>query len=328
MKVQVVGHGDEEGGTLGDANARKLAQQIEQVKGRLGEEAEVSKVALVGCKTACGTEDQPSLKQQVQAALAKQGTEVGEVKGRDDYVKVEQNGNKNDTHATDPEALPKTGYSVVDPEKQLLKNAIAKLNNGTLIVGESHGSPASRELILRLIDEGKISKVFLEIPHAYQDAVLPPGKGKGWIETSEWKENKSMLNDMLRGSEYDNPVKLTDIIEKSLEKGVNVYFADANGGYGTHPRVMHSRNKEFAQHYMDNSVPNEPGAIILIGDDHLKDTKVDRSAESSESGVIRRRPKESSGWDSLQTCCALPAEQVLRLKTIVDAVGEPELDWD
>ncbi|OXJ21434.1 hypothetical protein CFB82_41330 [Burkholderia sp. HI2714] len=107
VKVQVVGHGDPEGGKLGGADAQELAGQIKQVKGRLGEEAEVSKVALVGCKTACGTEDQPSLKQQVQAALAKQGTEVGEVKGRDTYVTVDQDGHKHDTDAGDQRALPK-----------------------------------------------------------------------------------------------------------------------------------------------------------------------------------------------------------------------------
>ncbi|OXJ21494.1 hypothetical protein CFB82_41185 [Burkholderia sp. HI2714] len=109
VKVQVVGHGDEEGGTLGDANARKLAQQIEQVKSRLGEEAEVSKVTLVGCRTACGTEDQPSLTRQVQAELAKQGTEVGEVKGRDTYVKVDAEGHKIDTDDNNPDSLSKLG---------------------------------------------------------------------------------------------------------------------------------------------------------------------------------------------------------------------------
>ncbi|WP_232434885.1 hypothetical protein, partial [Burkholderia ubonensis] len=35
-----------------------------------------------------------------------QGTEVGEVKGRDTYVKVDANGNKHDTTAEDPKALP------------------------------------------------------------------------------------------------------------------------------------------------------------------------------------------------------------------------------
>ncbi|WP_232437925.1 hypothetical protein, partial [Burkholderia ubonensis] len=48
---------------------------------------------------------QPSLKQQVQTELAKQGTEVGEVKGRDAYVKVDANGHKHDTTADDPDKL-------------------------------------------------------------------------------------------------------------------------------------------------------------------------------------------------------------------------------
>ncbi|WP_157379815.1 C80 family cysteine peptidase [Burkholderia ubonensis] len=297
-----------------------------------GDGAMVEKVVLVGCRTACGTEDQPSLKQQVQAELAKQGTEVGEVKGRDDYVKVDQDGRKIVTTGSDPQASPKTGHSVVDLEKQLLQNAVEKLNNGTLIVGESHDSPVFRELILRLIDEGNISKVFLEIPHAYQESLLPPGKNNEWIETSEWGKSKNILNELLQNSENYNPIKLTDIIEKSLGKGIGVYFADANGGYGTHPRVMHSRSKEFARHYMENAAPNEPGAVILIGDDHLKDTKIDRSLESSVSSVIRRG-SSNSGWDSLQTCCALPEGQILRRETVLDAVeaesmlSENEPNW-
>lgn len=105
VKVQVVGHGDPESGKLGGADAQELAGQIKQVKAQLGD-ADVSKVALVGCRTACGADEQPSLKAQVQAELVKQGTAVGEVKGRETYVKVEHDGRKSDTHAGDSEALP------------------------------------------------------------------------------------------------------------------------------------------------------------------------------------------------------------------------------
>ncbi|OXJ21415.1 hypothetical protein CFB82_41405 [Burkholderia sp. HI2714] len=147
VKVQVVGHGDEEGGTLGDANARKLAQQIEQVKGRLGEEAEVSKVALVGCKTACGTEDQPSLKQQVQAELAKQGTEVGEVKGRDDYVKVDAGGSKAATTVSNSDALPKTRGQASNLDKAPLSELKADYETANDVPGEfAFGTPVLASL--------------------------------------------------------------------------------------------------------------------------------------------------------------------------------------
>ncbi|KVD67757.1 hypothetical protein WI86_19760, partial [Burkholderia ubonensis] len=107
VKVQVVGHGDADGGTLGEADAPALAKQIGQVKARLGHEAEVAKVALVGCQTACGTDEQPSLRGQVQTELTRQGTEVGEVKGRDTYVKVDPDGRKVVTTASDRNALGK-----------------------------------------------------------------------------------------------------------------------------------------------------------------------------------------------------------------------------
>ncbi|WP_157650843.1 C80 family cysteine peptidase, partial [Burkholderia ubonensis] len=48
VKVQVVGHGDVEGGTLGGVDAPALARQVAQVKAKLGEDAQVEKVALVG----------------------------------------------------------------------------------------------------------------------------------------------------------------------------------------------------------------------------------------------------------------------------------------
>ncbi|WP_256252959.1 C80 family cysteine peptidase, partial [Burkholderia ubonensis] len=106
VKVQVVGHGDVESGKLGGADAPTVARQIEQVKARLGEEAQVGKVALVGCQTACETDaGQPSLTERVQNELAKQGTGVGELTGRATYVKVDREGHKQDTTAKDSENL-------------------------------------------------------------------------------------------------------------------------------------------------------------------------------------------------------------------------------
>ncbi|MDR6504231.1 hypothetical protein J2785_007429 [Burkholderia ambifaria] len=106
VKVQVVGHGDAGSGKLGGAEAPELARQVAQVKTQLGDGAAVEKVTLVGCQTACKIEaGQPSLKQQVQEELAKQGTDVGEVKGRQDYVKVDHDGHKHDTIKVDPDKL-------------------------------------------------------------------------------------------------------------------------------------------------------------------------------------------------------------------------------
>ncbi|KWC18228.1 hypothetical protein WL48_03230 [Burkholderia ubonensis] len=119
VKVQVVGHGDVEGGKLGGVEAPALARQIEQVKTRLGAGTDVAKVALVGCQTACASEaGQPSLKQQVQTELAKQGAEVGEVKGRQDYVKVDSDGHKYGTNKEDLEALGKKDGRSIDETKK------------------------------------------------------------------------------------------------------------------------------------------------------------------------------------------------------------------
>ncbi|WP_157658465.1 glycohydrolase toxin TNT-related protein, partial [Burkholderia ubonensis] len=56
---------------------------------------------LVGCNTAC-------LADELKIELAKRGIPVGDVKGRDTYVKVDQEGHKLDATVDDPEALPKT----------------------------------------------------------------------------------------------------------------------------------------------------------------------------------------------------------------------------
>ncbi|KVN42689.1 hypothetical protein WJ64_31730 [Burkholderia ubonensis] len=107
VKVQVVGHGDPVNGKLGDADAPALARQVAQVKTQLGKDIDVSKVTLVGCKTACKTEtEQPSLTEQMQTELVKIGTDVGEVNGRTDYVKVDRAGQKLDTTVGDPDGLP------------------------------------------------------------------------------------------------------------------------------------------------------------------------------------------------------------------------------
>jgi filamentous hemagglutinin family protein len=111
-KVQVVGHGgvDNEGQrTLGGLDAATLARDVAkllpgaQAADPQGVEPAISKVTLVGCETGCGKD---SLAAQLQTKLAEQGTEVGEVKGRDTYVKVDAKGHKHDTTADDPQALP------------------------------------------------------------------------------------------------------------------------------------------------------------------------------------------------------------------------------
>ncbi|KVP50010.1 C80 family cysteine peptidase [Burkholderia ubonensis] len=107
VKVQVVGHGDVEGGKLGGVDASTVADHVKAVKTRLGEGTEVAKVTLVGCKTDCASKaGQPSLTQQVQTELAKQGTGVGELTGRNTYVRVDQEGHKHDAKAEDQGALP------------------------------------------------------------------------------------------------------------------------------------------------------------------------------------------------------------------------------
>ncbi|WP_080424010.1 C80 family cysteine peptidase [Burkholderia ubonensis] len=159
VKVQVVGHGDAEGGTLGDANARKLAQQIEQVKGRLGEDAQVKKVTLVGCRTACASEaGQPSLTAQVQTELAQQGSDVGEVKGTQTLIKVDKNGRKAIADDNDRNALinlPKLAEAAQSSREHLptrtnqisstSAEAIVKLGedraNPEMAAARSHGAP-------------------------------------------------------------------------------------------------------------------------------------------------------------------------------------------
>ncbi|WP_232447059.1 C80 family cysteine peptidase, partial [Burkholderia ubonensis] len=128
VKVQVVGHGDVEGGKLGGVDAPALARQVAQVKERLGEGTEVAKVTLVGCKTACETDaGQPSLTAQVQTELAKQDTDVGKVTGRNTYVKVDQEGHKFDATMDDTDHLaPKRPRPVEISEEivdQVIKNS-------------------------------------------------------------------------------------------------------------------------------------------------------------------------------------------------------------
>ncbi|KVO82818.1 hypothetical protein WJ82_18600 [Burkholderia ubonensis] len=131
VKVQVVGHGDVESGKLGGADAPTVARQIEQVKARLGEEAQVGKVALVGCQTACETDaGQPSLTERVQNELAKQGTGVGELTGRATYVKVDADGRKRDTTAEDRGALPSDAEKLGPKRPSLVESGATGAKEG------------------------------------------------------------------------------------------------------------------------------------------------------------------------------------------------------
>ncbi|WP_244110179.1 C80 family cysteine peptidase, partial [Burkholderia ambifaria] len=120
VKVQVVGHGDVVGGTLGGADAPALARQLGQVRARLGDDAAVGKVALVGCQTACATEaGQPSLKQRVRTDLAQQGIEVGEVKGYDSNIKIDLEGRKQAAGTNDINQLGPRNGGIVRKIKSL-----------------------------------------------------------------------------------------------------------------------------------------------------------------------------------------------------------------
>ncbi|MGC3030577.1 hypothetical protein ACPUER_36740, partial [Burkholderia sp. DN3021] len=63
------------------------------------------------------------LTQQVQTELAQQGTEVGEVKGYDTYVKVDPQGHKQTTTGSDPQALPNPLTKLVARVKEKFKSS-------------------------------------------------------------------------------------------------------------------------------------------------------------------------------------------------------------
>ncbi|MDR6504293.1 hypothetical protein J2785_007498, partial [Burkholderia ambifaria] len=214
VKVQMVGHSDVEGGKLDDADGPALARQIGQVKARLGDDAVVEKVALVGCQTACAPEAGQSLTAQVEAELAKQGTAVGQVKGRDTYVKVDQEGSKQDADTNDQQALPKRrlGY-----EERSAKIAAGTKETQARLEELRNTLPNTHQKVL----DGVASANSQHLPREYAKRIanLEQGNAEMDARIAELMRNEPVMSSQGTGREPSNGTPETSQRQPSNQLG-------------------------------------------------------------------------------------------------------------
>ncbi|WP_080495244.1 gamma-glutamyl-gamma-aminobutyrate hydrolase family protein, partial [Burkholderia ubonensis] len=134
-------------------------------------------------------------KQQVQTELAKQGTEVGEVNGRQGYVKVGPDGRKVVTTANDPEALPaqERGHD----EIHTVSGPTIGVSYRPDAFGTAHGSHDLKSL--NQYSEGKPPGEALipkTLPHALADLEFPEKpKDPSASKKREFDESVARINE-------------------------------------------------------------------------------------------------------------------------------------
>jgi hypothetical protein len=156
------------------------------------------------------------------------------------------------------------------------------LNDGAFAFGEYHDKPDARAMILDLVSEGAVKQLFLELadPPLLDFDVDHEAKNLG-------PYLRSKLGEKLKGDDvwekagttflkridkkHENPVGFAHLVECSVKAGVKVYFFDdAVGLYSqTGSSAIEARNKEMGKIFKKESGPKIPGAVILVGIDHL-----------------------------------------------------------
>ncbi|WP_105494138.1 type VI secretion system Vgr family protein [Escherichia coli] len=187
---------------------------------------------------------------------------------------------------------------------QRKRNAAEEIiKNGTLLLGEDHQHPDSREVLLDLIAGGKVNKLFLEISDYNLRNRFVEMKGKPPENSVQWADTKELIDSLVGSSETENRVKMSDLIHSALAKGIDVYPMDLACVAGGHRQAMRRRNIHMGNVYKTEATVNEPGVAILVGDDHLKTFPA-----QAASGFMRAQQEVPS----LTDCCSLSPEQVLR----------------
>ena len=159
----------------------------------------------------------------------------------------------------------------------------ASADLGAVILGETHGKPHARAIICDLIKEGKVKRLFLEIP-----SQKPDGNKAGKkefdasllntdIKTSDaWKAMNVFIS--LLDKLCHNKIPMADLIPLAISNGVKVYFCDNSDTRV--PEKEEGLNDRDA--VMGNIIRRKStktggkGTLALVGAFHLYATSEDR----------------------------------------------------
>lgn len=173
------------------------------------------------------------------------------------------------------------------PEKQNFLRmqktwAARKLKVGAIAFGEHHDSSAARAVILDLALEGAVTKLFIELGDIELDILGIDGHGK--VTIGEYLQSRSGIDNLgndplwskiravfeLVDKGHTNAIPLEALVKNAVEAGVQVFFYDNAVGLKPISRNgMKRRNRTMGDVFRAHSAANDPGAILLVGANHL-----------------------------------------------------------
>ncbi len=150
------------------------------------------------------------------------------------------------------------------------KSAFRKLQLGAIALGEAHDNPCARAIIFDLIEAHLVQKLFLEMGELEEWEKFRSNDklGKDIAEDEEWQQIAFVIRYL--DNKWGNPVTFAELLRAAVLHNVQVFFFDnAAEPNPSTPQGMKNRNETMGAVFQEHSDGAEPGAVVLIGSEHL-----------------------------------------------------------
>lgn len=173
------------------------------------------------------------------------------------------------------------------------------LAKSRMIIGETHSKPYARAVILDLIEEGLVGKLFLEIPNenisflniagvrSYQD-YFDSKIGHMVQFDNSWAQIQNYISGSIT---HDNSIPLTELIRVALRHGVKVIAYDvAVNQYGRINRYhLAKRNEAMGKvRRQDRGLFQNRASILLVGQWHNEPSQTFNGLTLSKASGVRK----------------------------------------
>jgi hypothetical protein len=188
-----------------------------------------------------------------------------------------------------------------------------QLSDGPVVLGERHALPHARALVLDLIAQGKVKKLFVELPSYFYKSTEPDESGrrathKKGLSThlretagtplakdKAWKQVKPEL----KSRSYPNDIPMWDLVKTAKEAGVQLYFWDKfENRENTSTKSLAERNRVGAEIFLRETQSQAEGAVLLAGFGH------------TFPGMV------GGDKNTLQQLCGIPSERLHNLSKV------------